>query len=96
MSTKLSKEDEFLLSRKKEILANVETKNQFLDFLIASLPKNILNNFDDNIDLLQALERRATIRLTVNNVPPNVAKVGMYLKLICYLGMKDVGAAVLE
>lgn len=94
MSTKLSKEDEFLLSRKKEILANVETKNQFLDFLIEKLPKEILKNFDDNIDLLQALERRATIRLTVNNVAPNVAKIGMYLKLICFLGMKAPGAAL--
>lgn len=90
----LSKEDEFLLSRKKEILANVETKNQFLDFLIEKMPKDILKNFDDNIDLLQALERRATLRLTVNNIPPNVAKVGMYLKLICFLGMKDPGAVL--
>jgi len=91
MATELSKEDEFLLSRKKEILANVDTKNQFLDFLIEKMPKDILKNFDDNIDLLQALERRATLRLTVNNVPPNVAKVGMYLKLICFLGMKSPG-----
>ncbi len=90
----LSKEDEFLLSRKKEILTNVETKNQFLDFLIEKMPKDILKNFDDNIDLLQALERRATIRLTVNNIPPNVAKVGMYLKLICFLGMRDAGAVL--
>lgn len=94
MLNQLSKEDEFLLSRKKEILANVETKNQFLDFLIEKLPKDILKNFDDNIDLLQALERRTTLRLTVNNIPPNVAKVGMYLKLVCFLGMKDPGAAL--
>lgn len=92
MSTELSKEDEFLLSKKKEILASADTKNQFLDFLIEKLPKDILKNFDDNIDLLQALERRATLRLTVNNVAPNVAKVGMYLKLVCYLGMKAPGA----
>lgn len=84
----LSKEDEFLLSRKKEILASAETKNQFLDFLLEKLPKQILTNFDDNIDLLEALNRRATLRLTVNNVPPNVHKVGMYLKIACYLGMK--------
>lgn len=91
MSENLSKEDEFLLSKKKEILASVETKNQFLDFLIEKFPKDTLKNFDDNIDMLQALERRTTLRLTVNNIPPNVSKVGMYLKLVCFLGMKSSG-----
>jgi len=85
----LSKEEEFLLSRQKEILSSQETHNQYLDFLLEKLPTQISKNLDDNIDLLQAMERRIDQRLTKNNISPNVAKVGMYLKIICCLGIKD-------
>lgn len=97
MSAKqLTKEDEFLLARKEEILAGAETNNKFLDFLLEQLPSNILKNFDDNIDLLKALEHRTIAKLTIGKTPPNSSRVGMYLKLLCYLAIRDAPKEMIE
>jgi len=95
-SKQLTKEEEFLLTRRDEILASNETNAKFLDFLLEQLPPNILKNFDDNIDLLRALEHRTINKLTIGKTPPNSSRVGMYLKLVCYLGIRNAPREMIE
>lgn len=95
-ATQLSKEEEFLLTRRDEILASNENNAKFLDFLLKQLPPTILKNFDDNIDLLRALEHRTIDKLTIGKTPPNSSRVGMYLKLVCYLGIRDAPKEIIE
>lgn len=87
--TNLTQEDRWLLSRKKELLAENKNANSFLDFLEKQIPLTILKNLEDNIDLFRVIERRIIEKLTVGKVAPTEYKVRSYMELICKVGLME-------
>ena len=85
----LTQEDKWLLSRKKELLADNKNANLFLDFLEKQIPPKILKNLEDNIDLFRVMERRISEKLTVAKVAPTEYKVRSYMELICKVGLLE-------
>jgi len=87
--TNLTQEDKWLLSRKKELLADNKNANSFLDFLEKQIPEAILKNLEDNIDLFRVMDRRITDKLTVGKVPPTEYKVRSYMELLCKVALME-------
>lgn len=85
----LTQEDKWLLSRKKELLADNKNANSFLDFLEKQIPPTILKNLDDNIDLFRVMDRRISQKLTVGKVAPTEYKVRSYMELLCTVGLME-------